>query len=180
MTLPTFPYRPDPIMSGSIVPAESVCACCGEQRGHMYAGPVYTEEEGLDDAVCPWCIADGSASARFEATFVDEAAIEGDVPEEVMQAVATRTPGFSAWQQERWFTCCDDAMAFIEPFGAAELQGRHIRLQGDAMMLIVHELGISGGAATRYLNSLDRDKGPTGYLFACHHCDTKRMYIDSL
>ena len=180
MQLPSFPYHPGPLLSGSIVAAENVCACCGERRGYVYTGPVYAEAEGLDDALCPWCIADGSASERFEATFVDEAAIEGELPEEVVQAVSRRTPGFNAWQQERWFACCEDAMAFVEPFGAAELQGKYMRLQGEAMTLIVHELGISGGAATRFMNSLDRAKGPTAYLFACRHCDTKRIYIDSL
>lgn len=180
MHLPSFPYHPDPILSGSIVPSEKKCACCSQQRGYIYTGPVYTEEDGLDNALCPWCIADGSASERYDATFVDEAAIEGEVPEEVIRALSTRTPGFNAWQQERWFACCGDAMAFVEPFGAPELQGKYIRMQGDAMMQIVHELGISGGAATRTMNSLDREKGPTAYLFACRHCDTKRLYIDSL
>ena len=48
------------------------------------------------------------------------------------------------------------------------------------MMYIVHELEISGAAATRFLASLGRDQGPTAYVFACRHCDSKLAYIDYL
>ncbi len=48
------------------------------------------------------------------------------------------------------------------------------------MMYIVHELVISGAAAVRLLQSLDRDHGPTAYVFSCRHCDNKPAYIDFL
>ena len=49
-----------------------MCVCCGERRGYIYAGPVYSERE-LSDSLCPWCIADGSAHSRFGAEFTDAA-----------------------------------------------------------------------------------------------------------
>jgi len=48
------------------------------------------------------------------------------------------------------------------------------------MTYIVHELEISGGAATRFLHALHRDQGPTAYVFACRHCDARHAYIDFL
>ena len=48
------------------------------------------------------------------------------------------------------------------------------------MMYIVHELEISGGAATRFLQGLSRDNGPTAYIFACRHCEAQPAYIDYL
>jgi uncharacterized protein CbrC (UPF0167 family) len=33
--------------------------------------------EELEDAFCPWCIADGSAAEQFDAEFVDPEAIGG-------------------------------------------------------------------------------------------------------
>jgi len=30
------------------------------------------------------------------------------------------------------------------------------------------------------LKTLDRDHGPTAYVFACRHCDNKPAYVDYL
>ena len=38
--------------------------------------------------------------------------------------------------------------------------------------------GISGGAATRFLESLRRDASPTAYLFKCLHCDEPQVHVD--
>lgn len=179
MDLPAFPYHPDPVASGSIVASEAACACCGKRRGFIYAGPVYSERE-LDDALCPWCIADGSAHRTFDANFADPAGFADAIAPEVVDEIAFRTPGFNAWQQEKWLSCCGDAAAFLEPVGHAELRLRHPQLEGALMMYIVHELEISGAAAVRLLQSLDRDRGPTAYVFSCRHCDNKPAYIDFL
>jgi len=167
-------------MSGSVVVSDVKCVCCGNARGYIYTGPVYAKTDGLDDALCPWCIADGQAHRMYDATFTDGEGIDGEVSQSAMAEVTRRTPGFNTWQQERWMVCCADAMAFVEPFGAAEANGKHIRRQGDIMTFIVHEMGVSGGAAARMMNTLDREKGPTAYLFQCRHCDTQKVFIDSL
>src|SRR4051812_22558639 len=110
MDLPHFTYHPDPVGSGSIIPSEAICIVCGQARGYVYAGPVYSaSDEELDDAICPWCIADGSAHERFDAEFTDTSGIGGygdweDVPQAVVEEVAYRTPGFNGWQQEMWYT----------------------------------------------------------------------------
>jgi uncharacterized protein CbrC (UPF0167 family) len=178
MKLPVFRYHPDPIASGSIAASDARCLCCGAQRGYIYAGPAYCEAE--IDALCPWCIADGSAHRTFGANFTDPACFPDGIPPEIVDEIAHRTPGFSAWQQEKWLTCCNDAAAFLEPAGQAELRARYPQLEGALMMHIVHEIGLSGGAAVRFLQSLDRDHGPTAYVFACRHCDNKPAYIDFL
>lgn len=113
MTLPRFTYHPDPIATGSVIASPTVCVSCHQARGYVYTGPVYAEEE-YDAEICPWCIADGSASARLDASFTDDEGIGGggewdEVPEAVVEEVARRTPGFSAWQQEKWWTHCGDA-----------------------------------------------------------------------
>jgi hypothetical protein len=38
-------------------------------------------EETLQDCLCPWCIADGSAHDRFDATFVDSEAFPDGTPQ---------------------------------------------------------------------------------------------------
>jgi len=176
-TLPTFRYHPDPIRSGSIAPSTKKCQCCTRSRGFIYTGPAYAEEE-LDDALCPWCIADGSAAKKFDVSFTDSASFPDAIPERAGEEIERRTPGFSAWQEPRWLACCGDGAAFIAPAGHAELLAIDYQLEGQLMGHIVHEMGISGGAATRLLASLKKDEGPTAYVFRCLTCGTHLAYID--
>lgn len=119
--LPQFRYHPDPVGTGSIVADEVSCVSCEQRRPYTYTGPVYAEEE-LNEAICPWCIADGSAASRFDATFTDAMwAVPDDVPEDVTEEVLCRTPGFTGWLQEEWLHHCGDAAAFLGPVGASEV-----------------------------------------------------------
>jgi uncharacterized protein len=177
MDLPNFPYHPDPLASGSVIVSDATCRCCGEQRGFIYTGPVYAEDD-LEDSLCPWCIADGSANEEFDAFFFDEVGFPDDVPEEVVEEIAYRTPGFATWQDAEWPTCCGDAAAFLEPIGWAEIQARYPYAEGRLMTYIVQELQISGSAATRALHALNRESGPTAYIFQCRHCDAQPVYMD--
>ncbi len=177
MPLPTFRYHPDPLASGSIVAGTRACACCRQARGHVYVGPVYAEAD-LDGALCPWCIASGAAHARLGATFVDSEAFDDSADAACCDEIVERTPGFNAWQPERWPSCCGEPAAFVTPAGIAEIRSRFRYQEGPLMSYIVQELGISGGAATRLLESLKRDHGPTAYVFKCLHCDNHPVYVD--
>ena len=177
MSIPEFRYHPDPIGSGSVVPSEASCACCGKARGYIYAGPVYAEDE-LADAICPWCIADGSAHKKYDATFFDEESCDEDIPARTIRKICERTPGFATWQQGAWPACCGDATAFVMPVGSAEIRAKHPSMEGMLMGDIVHEMQISGGAATRLFNELSLDKGPTAFVFRCLHCETPHFHID--
>jgi uncharacterized protein len=178
--LPSFTYHPDPLASGSVTPSDTTCRCCGQARGYVYTGPVYSEQDDLDDALCPWCIADGQAARKFDAAFVDSEAFAADLPDKVMDEICLRTPGYSSWQQEVWPVCCDDATQFLRPTGIQEIRRDHYQLEGLLMPHIVYELGISGGAANRLLDSLKRDQSPTAYIFQCRHCLEYKFHIDGV
>jgi len=182
--LPTFKYHPDPLATGSIAPSPVECACCGEARGYIYTGPVYAGED-LDDRICPWCIADGSAHKRFGATFTDEAGVGGyargverwdKVPWAVIEEIAFRTPGFSGWQQEQWWTHCGDGAEFLDRVGFAEASKF-----GPGLLDALAPPGdfASAPERKRYLRALDRDGSPTGYAFRCRHCGKLGGYCDS-
>lgn len=178
MKLPTFKYHPDPLGTGSIQPSDRVCDVCGQTRGYIYAGPVHAEKEFVD-TFCPWCIANGGAHEKYNAKFVDTAGVGGYgewpiVPSEVMKEVTHRTPGFSGWQQERWFTHCDDAGEFLGPAGRAELEEFGI----EALSAIQKEAGLSAGDWDNYLPCLDKKSGPTAYVFRCRHCGVLGGYSD--
>jgi uncharacterized protein CbrC (UPF0167 family) len=132
-TLPVFRYHPDPIHSGSVIPSKTRCRCCGKAPGFIYVGPVYSCDQ-LDDALCPWCIAEGSAHEKFDATFVDSEAFEEGAPEAAILEISERTPGFNAWQSERWPSCCGEPGAFVAPAGIKEIREQYPRLEGPLMM----------------------------------------------
>jgi uncharacterized protein CbrC (UPF0167 family) len=178
--LPSFTYHPDPLATGSVIPSEEECLCCGEHRGYVYVGPVFSETE-LDEQLCPWCIASGLAHDKFAASFVDEGGIGGHgdwetVARPIVEEVAFRTPSFSGWQQERWFTCCGDACMFVGSAGAAELQGPW----ASAAEEIRRDCRMEGPDWERYRAALDREHGPTAYVFQCRHCHRYAGYSDSL
>ena len=178
MSLPTFRYHSDPVVSGSIVASGVKCRCCRKARGYIYAGPVYAEDE-LQDALCPWCIADGSAHKKFDATFMDYEAVSDKVPEKAADEICQRTPGYNAWQGGAWPGCCGDGTRYLAPVGQAELQTAAFReWLGSVLNHIIYEMQISGGAATRLLQSLNRDQGPTAYLFECITCGRHHVHID--
>jgi uncharacterized protein CbrC (UPF0167 family) len=179
LTLPTFKYHPDPLATASVVKSDADCVCCGKARGYIYTGPVYAVEE-YDRCICPWCIADGSAHEKLEASFTDEAGIGGggmwdEVPEEVIEEVAYRTPGFSGWQQEQWWTHCGDAAQFIGRAGGKELQA----LGRQAIEAIQEFADLSDGPEwDRFFAALDKDGSSTAYLFRCGKCGQLGGYQD--
>lgn len=179
MKFPTFNYHPDPIATESIIKSDITCVCCGKATGYIYVGPVYCEED-LIESLCPWCIADGSAHEKFEASFTDESGIGGygewdPVPNEVIEEVAYRTPGFSGWQQELWWTHCGDAATFIGRAGKAEL----VSLGKAAISAIRDSTGLPDGPEWHGLfDALNKDGSPTAYVFRCRKCGALGGYQD--
>ncbi len=167
---PSFKYHPDPVATGNVEPSDHPCICCGQARGYIYVGPVFAFED-YQDRICPWCIADGSANAKLDANFTDEAGIGGygdwdDVPADVIAAVAYRTPGFNGWQQEQWWTHCGDAAAFLGRKGSEELE----TLGADAVEAIKQSTGLEGSDWDNFYRALHKDGSPTAYIFRCTHC----------
>ena len=164
-------------------PAEKLCLGRNKAGGTWrleggHSGPIYAAAELA--SICPWCIADGAAHTQLDARFVDEAGIGGYgawdvVPESVRRTVAYFTPGFSGWQQERWWTHCGDASRFIGPAGREELE----LLGPQAIEAIRKDTGLSEWPQwERFLAVICKDKGPTAYLFRCRKCGLLGGYQD--
>ncbi len=175
--LPTFVYHPDPIATGTVVATDETCDCCRRVRGFKCDGPSYGEHDL--EVICPWCIADGTAHDRFGATFMDRDGIGdyghwGAVPDDVRDLIAYRTPCFTGWQQERWWACCNDAGVFLGHAGKAELEA----YGEQAIAAIRTEAGCADDDWQWYLDALDKDDGPTAYVFRCRHCGTLGGYSD--
>lgn len=155
------------------------CSLCGQRRGLTYAGPIYGRQPV---ALCLACIASGDAAAALAdgdvlADFTDVAiGVPDDVPEDVLDEVAHRTPGFVGWQQEHWMYHCGDAAAFIGRAGAERLAGFP-----DALDMVLHEndpFGWTAEESQAYVESLHEDGDATAYVFRCLHCGTHLAYTD--
>jgi uncharacterized protein len=175
--LPAFRYHPDPLATGSIVESTAACRSCGQSRSYVYNGPVYADDDVPDSALCPWCIADGTAASKFAAEFADVGSgVPTDIADAVLDELSHRTPGFYSWQQDHWLYHCGDACAFLGRVGRPELDD-HL----DAMEMLLHEndsFGWSGEQSRLYVDSLDADGETTAYLFRCLSCDVHVAFSD--
>ncbi|TXI19105.1 MAG: hypothetical protein E6Q67_10885 [Roseateles sp.] len=165
-SLPLFRYHPDPLATGAIEPRRIDCVCCGQTRDFVYVQPVYGTSD-LDEKLCPWCIADGSAAGKLGAVFVDTAplATAGMSPE-VIDEVTLRTPGYSCWQQEEWLTHCNDACEFHGDATEDDVE--------DASDATIADWRQRYGKTEKQWAVLTRDYEPAGdnafYKFVCRHC----------
>lgn len=96
------------------------------------------------------------------------------VADEIVAEVAYRTPGFSGWQPERWFTHCGDAGEFLGAAGNTELE----RFGSEDMEAVRKETGLSDVDWRTYLPLLSKRFSPTAYIFRCLHCGAFGGYSD--
>ena len=173
--IPVFVYHPDPFATESLEESDALCDACGRARGLVYSGAVYSRHPEL--RICPWCIADGTAAAKFGATFSDTAPwVPVGIPRDVLEAIEQRTPGFESWQGGHWLFHCNDGAAFISRVGGEELSAHP-----DALSMIRQECADSGwdaGQTEAYVGAMDADGEVTGYLFRCLHCGAHLAYSD--
>lgn len=173
MDLPTFKYHPDPVSTGSVARSDATCRCCGKNRGYIYTSTTYSAVD-LANEICPWCIADGSAAKKFEATFNDDyPLLQAGIEDSIILEVTTRTPGFDSWQQGAWLTHCGDACAFL---GDASRE--------DLDILLSENLPVAGSEDLEegMLESIIKNYRPKGspsfYKFQCLHCNQGLFSMD--
>jgi hypothetical protein len=177
--LPSFRYHPDPLSTGSFkANSDTPCLSCNRLREYTYTGSVWTEKPFiLEDHICPWCIADGSAAKRFAATFNYTGTLD-DVTAAVREEIETRTPGFHTWQQETWLGCCGDAAAFLGLAGAKELREQFPDAVASVKQILRDDYDLSGTELKDFLESLSTESDPTAYIFRCLHCQKYLSYVD--
>ena len=171
--LPRFRYHPDPIASRVLEPSARACPCCGGKRGWLYVGPLYTVEEM--DEVCPWCIADGEAHARFDIEFGEEVALESGAGPEAVDELLHRTPWHFVAQQEPWPVHCGDFCALVGKLEPDQFRALRDELEPD-LTFIQKRLGLEREDLERYLRM---EASPLyAHLFRCLACATLRVSAD--
>lgn len=166
MKLPEFKYHPDPLKSKSVKKRAKVCICCNKEVDYIYMGSTYGPEI-LCEELCPWCIADGSAHKKFDATFSDDHPLVRDgIKQEIIEEVTQRTPGYLSWQQDEWVTHCNDACAFIGDADIEILKTLTPEERGEIFR--TNEIDDAGW---KDLLSYYEPRGdPAIYHFKCLHC----------
>lgn len=171
---PVFQYHPNPIATGSVVTSDKQCKCCGQVRGYIYAASVYAESE-LNESICPWCVADGSAAEKFEATFADShPLLDAGLSTDVVDEVTKRTPGYFSWQQEAWLSCCNDACEFHGDAPKDEVRS----LPDDAVESLMSDLGLDEEEWEAFVENYESGGDPAVYKFICRHCKTHLYNAD--
>jgi uncharacterized protein len=174
---PEFRYFADPIAHGCVKPSGERCVCCGEASGFVYDASIYTYEEKQPGGnICPWCIADGTASAKYAAKYP---ASFNDAPTgEGRDEVNHRTPGIITWQGRPWPSCCGECCRFV---GCPD--GKTLVASGDkaAIDACLTELrGWWGDEADEaWLAEVTPMGDPGVYLFRCLRCDKYTAVVDA-
>ncbi|EJD6410111.1 MULTISPECIES: PF03691 family colicin E2 tolerance protein CbrC [Providencia] len=186
--LPHFKYHPNPIETKAFLTDKTVtCDCCRQLTDIYYESPFYSIED--INAFCPWCIANGSASAKFDGEFQDPECVEGidceydnngeflqtinPYPSEMFDELIKRTPGYHGWQQETWLAHCNEPCEFI-----GYVSWKDIKDRLDEFVSLADDVADYGFSVEELATILDEDGAAQGYLFRCLHCQKLRLHFD--
>lgn len=186
--LPIFKYHPRPLETEAFMQDQIItCICCQQQSNIYYKSPFYSRHTRGN--LCPWCIADGSAAEKFEGSFQDESSIEGveaefdsdgefcDIhnpyPQEQVNELIKRTPGYHGWQQAFWLAHCSDFCAFIGYVGWDEIKN-----QLDEFVDLPSDCANFGMEYSQLEKNLVNGGDCQGYLFRCLVCEKLRLWVD--
>ena len=181
--LPKFKYHPDPIKTGSIIKKKTKCPVCNQKQEFVYEGPFYSIEDV--EGICPWCIANGEASKKYDGEFQDYASIEGITPDpngsdsidynkDDIDVLVTKTPGYSGWQQEVWLGHCNEPCSFEGYVGWKEIQEAGIDVEEDLEI----QASLYGMSKEDFCERLFNNGSLQGYLFKCVKCGKYRLTTD--
>ena len=174
MELPKFKYHPDPISTGAIKESNKLCECCKKTRGYIYTSSFYAKEE-VDESICPWCIADGSAAQKFDGIFSDDYPLqEAGVSEKVISEVCERTPGYDSWQQAVWQVHCHTACEFHGDAEKEEL----VELVGKSLERFLSAEMITPDIWQDILEYYEKGGNPALYKFKCPECSELIFTMD--
>lgn len=170
--LPDFPYYADPLTDGCFEERAITCEVCGQHRKWAYIGGMYAEND--PESICPWCVADGSAAAKFNGMFQDASFSNTATPESV-NAVLTRTPTVAFWNPIHWPDHCGECCTYV-----GDVQPDQ---HGDLLQLATIQQDLSSiGAQTRLTPEEVLNGSANGSLwlrlFNCRHCDAYRLALD--
>jgi uncharacterized protein len=171
-TLPFFKYHPNPIETGNIKASEDICLCCHQRRGFIYQATIHTELD-LEGSVCPWCIADGRAAEKFDASFT-ESGFPQELSPEIVEELSKRTPGYLCWQVDVWEFHCQDACEFHGDAAETEVKS----FDRETFLRFCDENFLTEETGREIIEYYKCPGNPAIYKFVCRHCQHISFYMD--
>ena len=178
MELPKFKYSPNAYELDLFEKVDGICSVCNEERHIKYNCSFYSREK--PDYICPWCVANGKASEKYNGDFNDYCGIEGvspdpndpepTIPKEMLLEICNKTPSYLSWQQEVWLTHCNEPCAFIGYADSSIIKPLINELKDD-----IENIGIPTEHITE---GITKDSHLGAYLFQCRNCGKHRLHID--
>ena len=148
------------------VASEAACICCERARGWLCVGRVY-ESSDLRSTLCPWCIADGSAMVKFDASFAEpHPMIQARLDDATVEEVCARTPGYESWQQDCWISHGNDACEFHGNASVADVRDASPESCEDWRIRYHQSEAIWSWATDGY----QPGSRSALYKFVCRHC----------
>jgi uncharacterized protein CbrC (UPF0167 family) len=166
--LPSFKYQPDP--SAVFQPTSRPCQSCGVTRGLEYIGAQYGLEEL--DHLCAFCIADGSAAARFDLEFVNSDGAEPGPDAAKLDELLHRTPGYDGPEGDPWPVHCDDYCAHLGRASWRDIEAQIADLEPD-VEAFCEDMGFG---RDEFRAEVERPASPLlAHLFRCLTCGKHRL-----
>lgn len=163
-SIPHFRYFPSAYEDDVFDRIDRACGGCDRPRGLLFTGAVYGEDLPANVEFCPWCIAAGRVGDV--GGFLNE--VEARV--EDAEEVEVRTPGIASWQDQVWPVHHGRPCIFLGVVGFAELKA----LGDDAVAAMTAEILTwpewDTDDANAFVESLEREGQPTGYVWRCREC----------
>jgi len=189
--IPTLKYHPNPLATMSALDVHGIskpktCDCCGRKTnitcgifGINFIPNEYShvKKAEVEPQLCLHCIANGSATTKFDGKFIDPDASDCPIHDpEKRDELAFRTLGTYSHRVSLWLTCCDDYCALID----CDQSGYVIEIRGIKHKLKKRWLASEGSKIYTFEDVQKAlDVGThIGYLFRCIHCKKYRLYLD--
>jgi uncharacterized protein CbrC (UPF0167 family) len=166
-SLPVFRHYPDPVSDETFRRSHAVCSACERARGWIAQSILYSATKPDETQVCPWCIADGTAAARWDGTFNE---VEPGVSPERADVVERRTPNFPTWQDWAWAAHCGEPAVYLGQPRAGEL--RRYPDACDDLRAQVRDYDWPSEQVEELIDTMDPEGSAVAYLFHCSVCDT--------
>jgi uncharacterized protein CbrC (UPF0167 family) len=170
--LPRFKYNLKPLDNKIIIRRSAVCPVCNKETDYVYEGFFYSEKD--IENICPWCIANGEAAAKYNGEFQNTALCENVESSRYIDELIHRTPGYIGWQQEKWLSHCGDFCTFVGYVDGQEILHLLDKLREDLERTkIAYDL-----TEEELERHLQNNSNLQGYLFKCVICGKLRLAID--
>jgi len=172
LQLPKFKYNPNPIETECLEKSDKTCEICNKKRGYIATSIMRCVDTIYD--ICPWCIADGSASKKHNGEFVVNIENANSLSSEILQEISYRTVSYPAYQELVWLTHCNDGCEFLGH--ACEQDFKFI--SEEETQRLIDEKTFTKEHIENLKISNDTSELPYLLKFRCVHCNELKFLVD--